>query len=197
MTLATDVPGSPRSAYVGVDNRIAGRTAALAMGRMATGREGRVAILYGSAGLHGHDMRLSGFRAVLSEQFPALTALPAEETREDAGIAEAVTARLMRTAGDIVGIYCAGAARTGVADALRGWCAETDRPRPFVVMHDLTPDTRRYLAEDRIDVVIDQNARLMAEQSVLNLLGSIASARPYLTFKYIEPRIIMRENVPI
>jgi LacI family transcriptional regulator len=65
------------------------------------------------------------------------------------------------------------------------------------VVHDLTNLTRSLLAEDVIDVVIDQNARLTGEQAVIRLLGSIASTAPFLTLKYIEPRIILRENIPV
>ena len=35
------------------------------------------------------------------------------------------------------------------------------------------------------------------EQSVIRLLGSIASSAPYLTKKFIEPRLIFKENVPV
>ena len=44
--------------------------------------------------------------------------------------------------------------------------------------------------------VIDQNARLVGEQSVTRLLGSIASDAPFLQVKPIEPRIILKENLP-
>jgi len=43
-------------------------------------------------------------------------------------------------------------------------------------MHDLTNSTRTWLAEDLIDVVIDQNARLVGEQAVIRLLGAIAAS---------------------
>ena len=45
--------------------------------------------------------------------------------------------------------------------------------------------------------MIDQNARLIAEQSVIRLLGSIASSAPYLTKKFVEPRLIFKENIPV
>ena len=50
---------------------------------------------------------------------------------------------------------------------------------------------------DRIDVVIDQNARLVGEQAVIRLLGAIAASAPLLALKDIEPRILLRENVPL
>ena len=50
--------------------------------------------------------------------------------------------------------------------------------------------------DDIADVVIDQNARLIAEQSVMQLLGSIAAPTPFLPRTHIEPRLIFKENIP-
>jgi LacI family transcriptional regulator len=193
ITIASDVLSTPRSAYVGVDNRVAGRTAGLVMGRMARSGTGSLGLFIGSRAYHGHEERENGFRAVITEQFPALQLLPAVEMDEDNTASFNAASRLLRTRPDVVGIYCVGAGRSGIARAV----ADIGRPRPFVIFHDLTNLTRRYLAEDVIDVVIDQNARLTGEQAVIRLLGSIASTAPLLTLKYIEPRIILRENIPV
>lgn len=193
ITIASDVLSTPRSAYVGVDNRVAGRTAGLVMGRMA-GVAGRALGLFmGSRAYHGHEERENGFRAVITEQFPDLTLLPAIETDEDNTRSFNAATRLLDSRTDVVGIYCVGAGRSGIARAVKA----LTRPRPFVIFHDLTDRTRGFLAEDLIDVVIDQNARLTGEQAVIRLLGSIASTAPFLTLKYIEPRIILRENIPV
>ncbi len=193
ITIASDVLQTPRSAYVGVDNRVAGRTAGLVMGRMARDSGGSVALFLGSRSYHGHEEREAGFRAVMGEQFPGLVILPAIETDEDNATSYAAASRILQGRDRIVGVYCVGAGRTGIARAV----AERGQKRPFVVFHDLTNVTRQLLAEDVIDVVIDQNARLTGEQSVIRLLGSIASTAPFLTLKYIEPRIILRENIPV
>ncbi len=193
ITIASDVLQTPRSAYVGVDNRVAGRTAGLMMGKLVGSSTGSLGLFMGSHAYHGHEERENGFRAVITEQFPKLRLLPAVETLEDNTVSYPATFSLLRNHPDIVGIYCVGAGRAGVARAV----AEMGRPRPFVIVHDLTDLTRSYLAEDLIDVVIDQNARLTGEQAVIRLLGSIASTAPFLTLKYIEPRIILRENIPV
>lgn len=192
ITIASDVLAAQRSDYVGVDNRAAGRTAGLLMGRMAGHSAGALALFVGSRAYHGHEERENGFRAVIAEQFHRLQLLPVLETAEDSSTSYTVAARLLRSRSDVAGVYCVGAGRTGIARAV----AELGRPRPFVIVHDLTNVTRKYLAEDVIDAVVDQNARLTGEQAVIRLLGSIASTAPFLTRKYIEPRIIFRENIP-
>ncbi len=193
VTLASDVLDSGRAAYVGVDNRAAGRTAAQIMGMMAQGREGAVALFLGSHDFHGHREREAGFRALMSGRYPRLRLLPAEETGEDSSRSRASMASLLRHHADLAGVYCVGAGRTGIVQAIRD---RGHRERPFTVLHDLTHNARGWLAEDLIDAVIDQNARLVGEQAVIRLLGAIAAATPLLPARNIEPRIILRENLP-
>lgn len=193
VTIASDLPGSRRAAYVGVDNRAAGRTAGALVGLLAGPAPGAVGLFPGSRAYHGHREREAGFRAVLHERFPHLAVLPGEETGEDGGRSRAALGRLLRDRDDVAAVYALGAGRSGIAEALREVAPER---RPRAVLHDLTPSTRAWLAEGLIDVIIDQNARLLGEQAVLRLLGSIATAAPFLSLRDIEPRILLRENVP-
>ncbi len=193
VTIASDVPAAPRSAYVGLDNRMAGRTAALLMSRLLRGLAGNVAIVTGSRSYRGHEEREMGFRAVLGEDFPHFSVSASIDINEEGDVSYAETAKLLRDQPELLGIYCVGAGRFGVARAIRE--AKLDR-KPVFICHDLTPMTRGYLVDDLADVVIDQNARLTAEQSVIQLLGSIASSAPVLANRYIEPRLIFKENIP-
>ncbi len=193
VTLATDVSATPRSDYVGVDNLIAGRTAAQILGMFAGERRGEVAIFLGSPFYHGHTARETGFRACLSAFHPELIALPSIETGEKSDVLRQELSRIHRHHPNLVGVYCVGAGRSGLVDALK---AIPLPDRPLVVMHDLTEGTRQWLAEGLIHAVIDQNARLIAEQAVLRLLGAIASGPVQLPQEHVEPRIILRENIP-
>jgi LacI family transcriptional regulator len=193
ITIASDLPGSGRSAYAGVDNTVAGRTAALLMGRMAAAG-GPVGLFLGSRAYDGHQGREAGFRAVLEQDFPSLSLLPPIETGESSDRTRAAMTQLLRSTPNLAGVYCVGAGRTGIVTAL-----EEVRPqrRPLVFMHDLTDRTHAWLADGTIDVVIDQNVQLVAEQAVIRLLGAIATSAPQLRLKDIEPRIILRENIPL
>lgn len=193
VTIASDVLSTPRSAYIGVDNRAAGRTAAQIMALAAAGRAGSVALFVGSRAFHGHQEREWGFQALLGASAPHLEILPAIETGEDSERARAATADLLRQTDDLFGIYCVGAGRTGVVEAVR----DHGGRRPFVVLHDLTEQSRGWLVDDLVDVVIDQNARLVGKQAILQLLGAIAADAPQPDPLPIEPRIILRENIPV
>ncbi len=193
VTFGSDLIGTPRSAYVGLDDRVAGRTAALVMGRFSRGRAGKVGIFVGQRAFHGQRERELGFVTVMEQEFPALDVLPAIDLMSDNERGEALMRDMLAAHPDLVGIYSMGGGRSGMARAL----AEIDRARrPFVIMHDLSDTTRRSLAADLIDMVIDQNARLVAEQAVIRLLGAIASTGAFMPEHYIEPRLIFRENIP-
>ena len=62
VTLVSDVPGSRRHHYVGIDNVAAGRTAASLIGRLALSRNGKIGVIagYGSR-LRDHAERIFGF----------------------------------------------------------------------------------------------------------------------------------------
>ena len=194
VTLVSDVPATPRSAYVGIDNRVAGRTAALLMGRFLGERPGHLAMVVGSRSYRGHEEREMGFRSVLGEEFPNLLVTSAVEIDDEPEASYAATMKALHNEPQLLGIYCVGAGHSGVAKALR---EAKPRRKPVFICHDLTRETRGYLVDDLVDVVIDQNARLIAEQSVIRLLGSIASSAPYLTKKFVEPRLIFKENIPV
>lgn len=193
VTFGSDLIGTPRSAYVGLDDRVAGRTAALVMGRFARGRAGTVGLFVGQRAFHGQRERELGFVTVMEQEFPALDVLPAVDLMSDNDRGEALMRDMLAAHPDLVGVYSMGGGRSGMARAL----AEVDpAQRPFVIMHDLSDTTRRSLAEGLVDLVIDQNARLVAEQAVIRLLGAIASTGAFLPEHFIEPRLIFRENIP-
>ena len=194
VTMASDVTGVPRSAYVGVDNRIAGRTAAQLMGMLAGGRAGSVALFLGAHAFHGHREREAGFRALMAERHGDLRLLPAVETGEDSDRSRPTMSGLLRREAGLLGVYCVGAGRTGIVEAVRERGA---RARPFVILHDLTARARGWLDEGLVDAVIDQDARLVAEQSVIRLLGAIAVAAPLPPVAAVDPRIVLRENQPV
>lgn len=194
VTILSDVPAAPRSAYVGIDNRVAGRTAALLMGRFLGERSGRIALVVGSHSYRGHEEREMGFRSVLGEEFPNLVVHSAVEGNDEPDASYSAALDVLRAEPQLLGIYCVGGGRSGIVKAL----GEVKfARRPVFICHELTGETRRYLIDDLADVVIDQNARLTAEQAVIRLLGSIASSAPNLAKRFIEPRLIFKENVPV
>jgi len=194
VTIASDLASASRADYVGIDNRSAGRTAGMLMGQMISGTRNGVAVFLGSRQYRGHEEREAGFRSVFSEILPNVEIGVTLEVADDSEKSYQLALALFARRPDIAGIYCAGGGRIGV---LRAVAERFSGDRPRVFCHDLTIETQEALLAGTLDIVIDQNARLMAEQATLHLLGSLASSAPYLTKKLIEPRIITRENIPV
>ncbi len=151
VTLVSDLPGSARQHFVGIDNVAAGRTAASLLGRFCP--EGRIGVVAGSLGLRDHRERYEGFLAVMAAEFAGHEIIGPIEGFDDDTLTEAAAAALFAEPG-IAGIYNLGAGTAGLLAALeRRHVAGKVR----VVAHELTGATRAGLQNGSIDVVIDQN----------------------------------------
>ncbi len=193
VTLVSDVPGSRRFHYVGVDNVAAGRTAGSLIGRFACGRRGEIGVIAGSQSLRDHAERVFGFNQVMSLEYPHLTALSPVEGGDQDDANEALTARLLAGHPDLIGLYNVGAGTPGVAKAL----ADSGREADVVfVAHDLTPVTRRGLLRGAVDAVIVQDPGHEA-RSAIRVLLSLARREPILAEQEkIRVEIVMRDNLP-
>jgi LacI family transcriptional regulator, galactose operon repressor len=192
LTLATDILHVPRVAYVGIDNRQAGRLAGYIVGRFLGTRESKkVALFAGSLSYRGHEEREMGFRHILAEEFPNLSIVELREMRDDREKAYAEAAALLDRYDDLAGVYNIGAGNQGIARALK----ERGRERSVVFLaHEATEGNKALLLDGTIDAVIDQNARVEVREA-LNILSSSVRG---VTCEQHPPRlqIIFKENIP-
>jgi Periplasmic binding protein domain len=68
--LVSDLDPSARDVFIGIDNRMAGQTAALLIGRLIGGRPCKVGVIVGDYAFRCHEDREIGFRAYLRTAFP-------------------------------------------------------------------------------------------------------------------------------
>jgi LacI family transcriptional regulator len=192
VTVASDIPATPRLAYVGIDNGQAGRLAGYVTGRLlGRNARGNVALFAGTLAYRGHQEREMGFRQILAEEFPALEIVELRESLEDRDTAQAETAVLLGKHPDLAAIYNAGGATVGIARALADRGAAG---RVIFVAHDLTSGNRGLLIDGTLDAVIDQDAASEAREAVLALV----SAARGQDHRVAAPRLglILRENLP-
>ena len=77
VTIASDIHHVPREAYIGIDNRAAGRLAGYLVKRfLPQASTGKVALFAGSLSYRGHEEREMGFRHILAEEAPSLEIVP-------------------------------------------------------------------------------------------------------------------------
>jgi LacI family transcriptional regulator len=191
VTLVSDILHAPRVAYVGIDNRQAGRLAGYVLGRLIGRGGGKVALFAGSLAYRGHEEREMGFRHVLAEDFPDLRIVELQEMRDDRDLAYAEASALLDRHPDLAGIYNIGAGNEGVARALK----ERGRERAVVfVGHDVTPATRMLLLDGAMDALVDQSPRAEAREALGALADSIRGAAAETRLPRLQ--IVFRENIP-
>ncbi|WP_332701027.1 LacI family DNA-binding transcriptional regulator [Devosia sp.] len=153
MTLVSDLPGTLRRHFIGIDNAAAGRTAASLLGRFLP-QGGKVAVIAGSLHLRDHSDRLAGFRAALAAEFGKIELIGPIEGHDERRETEAIVTDLLMRHPDLSGLYNLGAGNAGLVAALD---ASGRAGAIRVIAHELTEPTRKGLKSGAIDVVLDQN----------------------------------------
>jgi LacI family transcriptional regulator len=193
VTLISDVQNSRRVAYLGLDNRASGRTAAYLIARFIGQRAAKVAMIAGSRSYRAHEEREMGFLHLFEEMFPAITVVGLREGRDD----EVQNYRQMRALlaqhPDLAGIYNIGGGAGGVGKALK----ETRLEREIVFIgHGLTPDTRALLLDGAMDAVITQNPHRTLMSCAAIFANLRAGRDPMAGVDQPRSEIIFRENLP-
>ncbi len=192
VTLANDLEEPHRLAYVGIDNRMAGRTAAYLIGRFVGQRGGIVAIVAGTLSYLSLEQRVSGFRAALGERFPNRGVTEVMLGYDDIDLTYD-RARQALQIPDLVAVYNAGAGNRGIAQALR----DTGRGEEIVFIgHELTDHSRRFLEDGVMDAVIDQNMRGQATRALDLLLDYHGVPGRPLGRELLPIEVVLPENIP-
>lgn len=193
ITLISDLSDSKRAAYIGLDNRAAGRTAAYLIGRFIGARTAKVALIAGSLSYSAHQEREVGFLHLIDEMFKRLQVVGLREGQDDAEKNYRQTRALLEQHPDLAGIYNIGGASDGVARALK----EAGREHKVVFIgHGLTPDTRAFLIDGSMDAVITQSphATLM---NCVRIFTNLRDQRETLAgVESTRSQVIFRENLP-
>ncbi|MPW21609.1 substrate-binding domain-containing protein [Paraburkholderia sp. CNPSo 3157] len=194
ITLISDLSNSRRLAYVGIDNRSAGRTAALLLGRFMGPRpSGKIAMLAGSLNYRGHEEREIGFLHLIESTFPQVKVIGLREGQDDSERNYVQTRNLIAQHPDLAGIYNSGGGSDGVARAIVE--AKTEQKILFVG-HGLTPDTRALLIDGTMDALITQTPQSMVGNS-LKIFHNVHEGRDALDgVKPVQFSIVLRENLP-
>lgn len=196
VTLFTDVAGSMRETCIGADNRAAGRTAGLLLGRMAA--PGRDTLLLASQAtrLSGEIERRIGFAQVVEERFPRLKVQRTPDLPGgDAGATRALL-RFLRGSGvdlaKVAGIYNVGSGSAGVARAIESLGLTGSVP---VVAHDLTEEHRSLLAAGGLAYVLHQDIHYCISTAARVLRALCENVRGALNVVQPRVEILTAENL--
>ncbi len=189
VSILTSLPGSRTQGYVGLDNRAAGRTAGLLMGRCCQ-KPGKVAVFWGGALYRSHEEREIGFRTIIRGEFPHLELLTVNQGHDDPAVNYQMATALLENYLDLCGIYNVGAGNRGIEKAL----IDSGRHDEInYIAFNLTPLTKQALLTGVMDAVVHQDMGKAARIAVEAIIYG-ATNRP-VTFPSIPIEVIMRENV--
>jgi LacI family transcriptional regulator len=156
VTFVTDLPVSPRTAYVGIDNRAAGATAAYLIDQWLGDASGTVLVTRGDGSFRGEDEREMGFRATQRTVAPNRRQVDLVNTdgRDDLHrlVLDALAAHP-----DIVAVYSmyAFGGNRAVVDAF----AEAGRTYRVFVAHDLHEHNLALLHDGQLSAVLHHDLR--------------------------------------
>ena len=193
VTLISDIANTRRAAYVGLDNRSAGRTAGYLIARFIGGRSAKVAMIAGSRSYRAHEEREMGFMHLFEEQFAEIKVVGLREGHDDAANNYRQTKLRLAQHPGRAGIYNIGGGADGIGRALK----EAGRQRDVVfVGHGLSPDTREMLIDGTMDAVITQNPQ-SSLMDCMTIFANLRAGRPAQdATTRSRTELILRENLP-
>jgi LacI family transcriptional regulator len=185
VTLFSDVPGSLRETYVGADNKAAGRTAGVLLGRcLPREAPARCAMLSPATRFAAEIDRRIGFTQVMEERFAAAELLQLTEVPESEDEAYAFARKVLDPAhaGRLQGLYNVGPGSHAILRGLAEFGYDASLP---VVVHDLLEAHRAMLVSGAASFVLHQDVyyAVMTAAKVLRLLceevrGALAVSNP-------------------
>jgi LacI family transcriptional regulator len=150
VTLVTDLPASGRVAYVGIDNRAAGATAAYLVQQWLGDRPGSVLVTLSSSFFRGEEEREMGFRATMRALQPERGLVDISESDGlDVRLHDLVVAALDRDP-TLIAVYSIGGGNLATVQAF----GERQRNCSVFVGHDLDHDNRRLLRQGDLSAVL-------------------------------------------
>ena len=195
-TLFTDVAGSMRQAFVGADNRAAGRTAGLLLGRMARRPQCTQLLLASqTTRMSGEIERRIGFSQVVEERFADLSVVRLADIPSDDEGACMALADYLESGVDLSrlsGLYCVGHASAGLARALEQAGLTQSVP---LIAHDLTVAHQSMLINGSLAYVLHQDIHYCVLTAARVLRGLCENVRGVQSVSQPRVEILTAENL--
>lgn len=192
VTFNTDIVGTKRCCFVGLDNRRSGRTAAGLMGLMMRGK-GKVLVITGFFSNLTGSCRVDGFVEELKYSFPDMELIGVQSSFDQSDEVAKIIVNAMTAYPDLEGIFMASGGQSGVGRAFEQLQL---KKRPYVIIYDRTPYNDRALSEGTVDFLIDQEAYEQGYRA-LGLLAKLLKQgkEPESEYMYTEINIKTKYNL--
>jgi LacI family transcriptional regulator len=163
VALVSDLSPEARDAYVGIDNRNAGRAAALLVGHAFKSRPAKVGVVLGNYAFRCHEDREIGFRSYLRSASPHIALTDVAKGEDSIEQTRDAVLGLIRDHPDLDALYNVAGGNAGLAAALD----ETGlADRIFVITHETNTITVPLMRRGLINLLIGQSPFLLLETAV-------------------------------
>ncbi len=192
VTFNSDIIGTGRICFVGLDNRKSGSVAAGLMG-MLTGSKGKILIITGYFSNNVNNTRVDGFLEEIKKTFPELEPVGVQGSFDDADEVEKIIINTMTAYPDLAGILVVSGGQAGIVSAFESLGL---KKRPYVIAYDLTPENVKLLNDNRIDFLIDQEGYVQGYRPPGILADLIQKGKkPEAEFLYTDINIKTKYNI--
>jgi LacI family transcriptional regulator len=177
VTLVTDLPSSPRLAYVGIDNRAAGATAAYLMAQWLGTRTGHVLVTLSRDAFRGEEEREMGFRAAMRQHNPRRRIVEVDNTEGLDDTMRGLVLAALDSDPQLTSVYSIGGGNVAILDAFQSRC----RTCKVLIAHDLDRDNVRLLHEGRVSAVLHHDLNQDMRRAchvILQTLNEIPATAP-------------------
>lgn len=192
VTFNSDIVGTKRSCFVGLDNKKSGLTAAGLMGVMTRGT-GKVLVITGYFGNSVNSMRVDGFVEEIKSTYPDLELVGVQSSFDEAGEVQKIIENTIAVFPDLAGIVVVSGGQAGIRNAFDNLHLQK---RPYVIVYDLTPRNVKALQDDVVDFLIDQDGYVQGYRPPFILTDMILKGqKPEKEFVYTDINIKTKYNI--
>ncbi|TCN44404.1 LacI family transcriptional regulator [Kribbella orskensis] len=150
VTLVTDLPTSRRAAYVGIDNRAAGATAAYFISQWLGDAPGNILVTLSRDTFRGEEEREMGFRATLRRLAPQRSLVELNNTDGLDTTMHGLALAALSADPTLNAVYSIGGGNRAIVEAF----TSLNRPYRCFVAHDLDPDNHALLRTGALTLVL-------------------------------------------
>jgi len=155
VTLVTDLPLSERIAYVGLNNRAAGSTAAYLLSSWLHRAEDSIMVIVSNDSFRGEEEREMGFRTTIRHLAPDRNIHYISQSDGLDGTTEHLVLELLNRDPTVTGVYSIGGGNKGVISAYR----QAGKVPVAFIGHDLVPENVQLLKQGNLNAVIHHDLR--------------------------------------
>lgn len=192
VTFNSDIVGTGRCCFVGMDNRRSGYTAAGLLGTL-TGGCGKVLVITGYFSSLLNNLRVDGFVEELKRCYPGLEIAGVQSSFNEMEEVERIIRSAFLNVSGINGILVVSGGQEGISRAFDRLKLEK---RPYVVIYDQTPKNEKLLQENFADFLIDQNGYVQGYRPPYILMNLLKKGiLPEAEFQYTDIIIKTKYNL--